>query len=53
MVYLCFFYYFRNVNCEWEIKVLIGYDVNILVLFLDIEYDELCMFDYLSFYEGK
>lgn len=53
MVYLRFLYHFRNANCEWEIKASTRYDVNILVLFLDIEYDELCTFDNLSFYEGK
>nr|XP_034302100.1 uncharacterized protein LOC105347140 [Crassostrea gigas] len=46
-------FYQSNANCEWEIKASTGYDVNILVLFLDIEYDELCTFDNLSFYEGS
>lgn len=40
-------------DCEWEIEAPTGYDVNILVLFLDIENEDSCTFDFLRFNEGK
>nr|XP_022326823.1 uncharacterized protein LOC111126454 isoform X2 [Crassostrea virginica] len=45
--------YQSNMDCEWEIEAPTGYDVNILVLFLDIENEDLCTFDFLRFNEGS
>ncbi|XP_056009488.1 uncharacterized protein LOC125680113 [Ostrea edulis] len=46
-------FYPPNATCEWEIKAPTGYDINILILFIDIESGNLCSFDYLGFNQGS
>ncbi|XP_061188085.1 cartilage matrix protein-like [Saccostrea echinata] len=42
-----------NAECEWEIRAPVGYDVNVLIVFIDIENDMLCSFDSIKFQEGS